>query len=78
MGKKVVVFGDNIYVVVMIKILVWEMGIYVVLVGIYCKYDVDWFWVEVFEYCDEVLISEDNGAIVDVIVRIELVVIFGI
>lgn len=62
----------------MMKILVWEMGIYVVWVGIYCKYDVDWFWEQVSEYCDQVIISEDNGEIGDVIVCVEFLVIFGI
>ncbi len=43
----------------------------------YCKYDGDWFKEQVSEYCDEVLISEDNGAIGDMIARIEPSAIFG-
>lgn len=47
----------------MTKILAREMGIRVVLAGTYCTYDADWFQEPVQDYCDEVLISEDNGAI---------------
>ncbi|QHV00623.1 ferredoxin:protochlorophyllide reductase (ATP-dependent) subunit B [Synechocystis sp. CACIAM 05] len=76
-GKKAVVFGDNTHAAAMTKILAREMGIHVVLAGTYCKYDADWFRAEVSEYCDEVLISEDNGAITDAIARIEPAAIFG-
>lgn len=76
-GKKAVVFGDNTHAAAMTKILAREMGIHVVLAGTYCKYDADWFRAEVSEYCDEVLISEDNGAIADAIARIEPAAIFG-
>lgn len=76
-GKKAVVFGDNTHAAAMTKILAREMGIHVVLAGTYCKYDADWFKAEVSEYCDEVLISEDNGAIADAIARIEPAAIFG-
>ncbi|QUS60571.1 ferredoxin:protochlorophyllide reductase (ATP-dependent) subunit B [Synechocystis sp. PCC 7339] len=76
-GKKAVVFGDNTHAAAMTKILAREMGIHVVLAGTYCKYDSDWFKAEVSEYCDEVLISEDNGAIADAIARIEPAAIFG-
>ncbi|AIE74070.1 MULTISPECIES: ferredoxin:protochlorophyllide reductase (ATP-dependent) subunit B [unclassified Synechocystis] len=76
-GKKAVVFGDNTHAAAMTKILAREMGIHVVLAGTYCKYDADWFRAEVAEYCDEVLISEDNGAIADAIARIEPAAIFG-
>lgn len=76
-GKKAVVFGDNTHAAAMTKILAREMGIHVVLAGTYCKYDSDWFRAEVSEYCDEVLISEDNGAIADAIARIEPAAIFG-
>ncbi|MEM8639652.1 MAG: ferredoxin:protochlorophyllide reductase (ATP-dependent) subunit B [Cyanobacteria bacterium P01_G01_bin.54] len=76
-GKKAVVFGDNTHAAAMTKILSREMGIHVVLAGTYCKYDADWFRNEVSEYCDEILISEDNGEIGDAIARIEPSAIFG-
>jgi light-independent protochlorophyllide reductase subunit B len=76
-GKKAVVFGDNTHAVAMTKILAREMGIHVVLAGTYCKYDADWFKGQVSEYCDEVLISEDNAEIGDAIARHEPSAIFG-
>jgi light-independent protochlorophyllide reductase subunit B len=76
-GKKAVVFGDNTHAAAMTKILAREMGLHVVLAGTYCKYDADWFREQVSEYCDEVLISDDNGAIGDAIARLEPAAIFG-
>ncbi|MBF2058089.1 MAG: ferredoxin:protochlorophyllide reductase (ATP-dependent) subunit B [Cyanobacterium sp. T60_A2020_053] len=76
-GKKAVVFGDNTHAASMTKILVREMGINVVLAGTYCKYDEDWFRREVSEYCDNILVSEDNGEIGDAIARLEPSAIFG-
>lgn len=76
-GKKAVVFGDNTHAAAMTKILAREMGIHVVLAGTYCKYDADWFKTEVSEYCEEVLISDDNAQIADAIARIEPSAIFG-
>ena len=76
-GKKAVVFGDNTHAAAMTKILTREMGIHVVLAGTYCQYDADWFKAQVSEYCDEVLISDDNAAIADAIARIEPAAIFG-
>jgi light-independent protochlorophyllide reductase subunit B len=76
-GKKAVVFGDNSHAAAMTKILAREMGIHVVLAGTYCKYDADWFREQVSEYCDEVLISDDNGAIADKIAQLEPAAIFG-
>lgn len=76
-GKKAVVFGDSTHAAAMTKILTREMGIHVVLAGSYCKYDEAWFREQVSEYCDEVLISEDNGAIADRIAQIEPAAIFG-
>ncbi len=76
-GKKAVVFGDNTHAAAITKILAREMGIHVVLAGTYCKYDADWFKEQVSEYCDEVLISDDNGEIGDAIARIEPAAIFG-
>lgn len=61
----------------MTKILAREMGIHVVLAGTYCKYDGDWFTQQVSEYCDRVLISDDNGEIADAIAKIEPAAIFG-
>ncbi|MDB9528352.1 ferredoxin:protochlorophyllide reductase (ATP-dependent) subunit B [Oscillatoria sp. CS-180] len=76
-GKKAVVFGDSTHAAAMTKILAREMGIHVVLAGTYCKYDEAWFRDQVSEYCDEILISEDNGAIADKIATIEPAAIFG-
>ncbi|MGP1383805.1 MAG: ferredoxin:protochlorophyllide reductase (ATP-dependent) subunit B [Thainema sp.] len=76
-GKKAVVFGDNTHAAAMTKILAREMGIHVVLAGTYCKYDADWFREQVGEYCDEILISDDNGAIADKIAKAEPSAIFG-
>jgi light-independent protochlorophyllide reductase subunit B len=76
-GKKAVVFGDNTHAAAMTKILAREMGIHVVMAGTYCKYDADWFRDQVSEYCDEVLISEDNGEIGDKIAQHEPSAIFG-
>jgi light-independent protochlorophyllide reductase subunit B len=76
-GKKAVVFGDSTHAAAMTKILAREMGIHVVLAGTYCKYDEDWFRQQVSEYCDEILISEDHGAIADKIAQIEPAAIFG-
>ncbi|MEB3830917.1 ferredoxin:protochlorophyllide reductase (ATP-dependent) subunit B [Phormidium sp. CCY1219] len=76
-GKKAVVFGDNTHAAAITKILAREMGIHVVLAGTYCKYDADWFREQVSEYCDEILISDDNGAIADAIARLEPAAIFG-
>ncbi|MGJ3247086.1 MAG: ferredoxin:protochlorophyllide reductase (ATP-dependent) subunit B [Elainellaceae cyanobacterium] len=76
-GKKAVVFGDNTHAAAMTKVLAREMGIHVVLAGTYCKYDADWFREQVSDYCDEILISDDNGAIGDAIARIEPSAIFG-
>ena len=76
-GKRCVVFGDSTHAAAITKILAREMGIRVVLAGTYCKYDKDWFTQEVGEYCDEILISEDNGAIADKISQLEPAAIFG-
>lgn len=76
-GKKAVVFGDATHAVAMTKILAREMGIHVVCAGTYCKYDAEWFREQVSEYCDEVLISDDNAEIGNMIARIEPSAIFG-
>lgn len=76
-GKKAVVFGDSTHAAAMTKILAREMGIHVVLAGTYCKYDEAWFRQQVEAHCDEVLVSDDNGAIADKIAQIEPAAIFG-
>jgi len=76
-GKRAVVFGDNTHAAAMTRILAKEMGIKVVLAGTYCKYDADWFREQVGDYCDEVLISDDNAAIATAIARLEPAAIFG-
>ncbi len=76
-GKKAVVFGDNTHAAALTKILAREMGIHVVLAGTYCKYDGEWFTEQVREYCDQVLISDDNAEIGDAIARLEPSAIFG-
>lgn len=76
-GKKAVVFGDNTHAAALTKVLAREMGIRVVMAGTYCKYDADWFEAQVSDYCDEILISDDNGAIADAIARLEPAAIFG-
>ncbi|MEO1402399.1 MAG: ferredoxin:protochlorophyllide reductase (ATP-dependent) subunit B [Cyanobacteria bacterium J06635_1] len=76
-GKRCVVFGDSTHAAAITKILSREMGIRVVLAGTYCKYDADWFTEQVGDFCDEVLISEDNGAIADKIAKLEPAAIFG-
>ena len=76
-GKKAVVFGDNTHAAAMTRILAREMGIHVVLAGTYCKYDEAWFREQVGEYCDEILISDNNGEIADRIAKLEPAAIFG-
>nr|RNJ68425.1 MAG: ferredoxin:protochlorophyllide reductase (ATP-dependent) subunit B [Leptolyngbya sp. IPPAS B-1204] len=76
-GKKAVVFGDNTHAAAMTKILAREMGIHVVLAGTYCKYDAEWFREQVSEYCDEILVSDDNAEIANAIARLEPAAIFG-
>ncbi|NDJ19082.1 ferredoxin:protochlorophyllide reductase (ATP-dependent) subunit B [Myxacorys almedinensis] len=76
-GKKAVVFGDNTHAAALTKILSREMGIHVLLAGTYCKYDAEWFTNEVSDYCDRVLISEDNAEIADAIAQLEPAAIFG-
>ncbi|MEM1254104.1 MAG: ferredoxin:protochlorophyllide reductase (ATP-dependent) subunit B [Cyanobacteria bacterium P01_H01_bin.21] len=76
-GKRCVVFGDNTHAAAITKILSREMGIRVVLAGTYCKYDEAWFRNQVEGYCDEVLVSDDNGAIADKIAQLEPAAIFG-
>ncbi|PSB28551.1 ferredoxin:protochlorophyllide reductase (ATP-dependent) subunit B [Stenomitos frigidus] len=76
-GKKAVVYGDSTHAAAITKVLSREMGIHVVLAGTFCKYDEEWFREQVSEYCDEVLITDDHGAVGDAIARIEPSAIFG-
>ncbi len=76
-GKKAVVYGDSTHAAAITKVLSREMGIHVVLAGTFCKNDEAWFRAEVSEYCDEVLITDDHGAVGDAIARIEPSAIFG-
>jgi len=76
-GKKAVVYGDSTHAAAITKILAREMGIHVVWAGTFCKYDADWFKEQVSEYCDQVIISEDHGAVGDAIANAEPAAIFG-
>ncbi|XGW00018.1 MAG: ferredoxin:protochlorophyllide reductase (ATP-dependent) subunit B [Leptolyngbya sp. BL-A-14] len=76
-GKKAVVYGDSTHAAAITKILSREMGIHVVWAGTFCKYDEAWFREQVSEYCDEVLITDDHGAVGDAIARVEPSAIFG-
>ncbi|MBD2076442.1 ferredoxin:protochlorophyllide reductase (ATP-dependent) subunit B [Phormidium sp. FACHB-592] len=76
-GKKAVVYGDSTHAAAITKVLAREMGIHVVLAGTFCKYDEAWFREQVSEYCDEILITDDHGAVGDAIARIEPSAIFG-
>lgn len=76
-GKKAVVFGDNTHAAALTKILAREMGIDVVLAGTYCKYDEAWFREQVQDYCSQVIVSDDNGEIGDLIASLEPAAIFG-
>lgn len=76
-GKKTFVFGDATHAACITKILVREMGIRVSCAGTYCKHDADWFRDEVTGYCDQVLITDDNTQVNDLISQIEPAAIFG-
>ncbi len=76
-GKKAVVYGDSTHAAAITKVLSREMGIHVVWAGTFCKNDEEWFREQVSEYCDEVLITDDHGAVGDAIARVEPSAIFG-
>jgi len=76
-GKKAVVYGDSTHAAAITKILAREMGIKVIWAGTFCKYDAEWFTQEVSEYCDEVIINDDHGAIGNAIAKSEPAAIFG-
>lgn len=76
-GKKAVVFGDTTHAASITRILSREMGIHVACAGTYCKHDIDWFKEQVEGYCDEILITDDQTEVSDMIARIEPAGIFG-
>jgi light-independent protochlorophyllide reductase subunit B len=76
-GKKAVVFGNATHALSITKILVQEMGIKVVCAGTYCKHDSEWFTEKVKDYCDEILITDDQTEVSNMIARIEPAAIFG-
>jgi light-independent protochlorophyllide reductase subunit B len=76
-GKKAVVFGNATHASCMTRILTQEMGIKVVCAGTYCKHDSDWFTEQVKDYCDEILITDDQTEVSNMISRIEPAAIFG-
>lgn len=76
-GKKTVVFGDATHAANITKILVREMGIRVSCAGTYCKHDADWFREQVTGYAEQVLITDDNTKVSELICRIEPSAIFG-
>jgi light-independent protochlorophyllide reductase subunit B len=76
-GKRAVVYGDATHAAAITRVLAREMGIRVVWAGTFCKHDGDWFTEQVKDYCDEVIISEDHGAIGDAIAKAEPAAIFG-
>jgi len=75
--KRTVVFGDASHAAAMTKILVKEMGIKVIAAGTYCKNDEEWFREQVSGLCEEVLITDDNKQVADMITRIEPAAIFA-
>lgn len=76
-GKRAIVFGDATHAAAMTKILTLEMGISVVLAGTFCKMLSDWFYNEVNDHCQEVIITDDHNLISDLIAKLEPDVIFG-
>jgi light-independent protochlorophyllide reductase subunit B len=76
-GKKAVVVGDATHAASITKILVREMGIRVVCAGTYCKHDANWFREQVSGFCDQVLITDDNTQVSDLIAQLEPTAIFG-
>jgi light-independent protochlorophyllide reductase subunit B len=76
-GKKAVVYGDATHAAAITKVLAREMGIHVVWAGTFCRSDADWFRAQVSDYCEQVIISEDHGAIGDAIAKAEPAAIFG-
>nr|YP_009675052.1 light-independent protochlorophyllide reductase subunit B [Rhizochromulina marina]QDH81903.1 light-independent protochlorophyllide reductase subunit B [Rhizochromulina marina] len=76
-GKQAVVFGDATHAAALTKILALEMGIHVLFAGTFCRNESDWFYEEVRDFCDEVVISDDHNLIGDLIAKLEPSAIFG-
>ena len=76
-GKRAIVFGDATHAAAMTKILRLEMGIEVVLAGTFCRMLSDWFYEQVRDHCNEIIVTDDNNLISDLIAKLEPDVIFG-
>lgn len=76
-GKRAVVFGDATHAAMMTRILSREMCIRVVCAGTYARHESDWFREQVQNHCDEILITDDNTQVADMIARLEPAAIFG-
>nr|YP_010336545.1 Protochlorophyllide reductase ChlB subunit [Rhodospora sordida]UNJ14951.1 Protochlorophyllide reductase ChlB subunit [Rhodospora sordida] len=76
-GKKAVVFGDATHAASFAKILHYEMGIEVSWVGTYCTNDAEWFQKEVFDFCQEIIITDDYNLVATLIEKSEPDAIFG-
>jgi len=76
-GKRAIVFGDATHAAAMTRILSLEMGIQVVFAGTFCRMLSDWFYTEVQDHCDEVIVTDDHNLVSDLIAKIEPDVIFG-
>ncbi len=76
-GKRAVVFGDATHAATITKILAREMGIFVACAGTYCIHDALWFTEQTQGFCDEIMITNDNAQISEMIERIEPTAIFG-
>ena len=76
-GKRAVVFGDATHAAMMTRILSREMCIKVVCAGTYARHESDWFRDQVQNHCDEILITDDNTQVADMIARLEPAAIFG-
>ena len=61
----------------MTKLLVKEMGVFVVCAGTYCKHDADWFREQLQGYCQEFIITDDFNEVNKVIAHYEPAAIFG-
>lgn len=76
-GKKAVVFGDATHASAITRILSSEMSIKVIWSGTYCLNESDWFKLQVKNYCDQVIITDDHTLVADLIVKTEPHAIFG-
>ncbi len=76
-GKRAVVFGDATHVAAITKILAREMGIFVACAGTYCLHDALWFTEQTQGFCNEIIITNDNAQVSEMIERIEPTAIFG-